>query len=202
VKVNLKLDPRQLFYWVLGIVGVVLLLWFLLWFNPARTRVTQLRNSIIPSAQSQIAAGQRAQNALPELRLTVEQREQERATYFERLPPIESHVESEWKQRLLAMEDQYGIKMIGGVKSRQSLADLKDRSLPKLPSWTYDLSISGPFANVYSAIRGLEDIGLDEQYSSIGSFSLAPQDTRSASPNVRTNFSFTIYYYQEEENAT
>ena len=202
MKVSLNLAPRQVFYWTLGIVGAVLLLWFLLWFNPARTRVAELRNSIIPSAQSQIIAGQRAQNALPELRLTVEQREQERATYFERLPPVETHVESDWKQRLLAMQDQYGIEMVGGVRSRQSLEGIGDSSLPKLPAWNYELSIYGPFANVYSALRGLEDIGLNEQYSNISSFSLAPQNSQSASPNVRTNFKFTIYYNQEEEDAT
>lgn len=197
-----RLIPRQLFYWVCGAAGLILLLWFVFWYNPNRARVTELRDSSIPGVESRIDAGRRAREALPELRAAVAERQELRANLYQILPPISTHIESDWKQRLLTLGDQYGVRMPGGVSSSPGTVDLQDPDLPDMPVWNYQLTMEGTFANIYNALRALEEIGLYEQYSEISQFSLTPTNAQAANPDVSTSLTFTLYYDLEEDNAT
>jgi type IV pilus assembly protein PilO len=180
-----KINPRTLFFIVLGICLLGILSWYFAYFSPRQAEITAARENL-DNLNSQIAVYTAAQQSLPGLRRDVAALQTQRDVFLQALPRSAS-------LGSVLRDLRQDVQTAGGDLGSLNVATSSAAGLPAgVNAITLNLTVTGRFTPTFQVIRAAETMN---RFSTISSLALTLPQPDSTDPTLNTTMGLTVYTF-------
>lgn len=188
---SVKFSPRSIFFAVLGFCLLVVLCWYLFWYQARQAEITAARENL-DNLNSQIATYTAAQQSLPGLRKDVAALQTQRDVFLQALPRTAS-------LGSVLRDLRQDVQTAGGTLGSLNVGAASVAGLPAgVSALTLNLAVAGRFGPTFQVIRAAETMN---RFSTLSSLALTLPQPDSTDPTLNTTLGLTVYTFDPSQIA-